>query len=304
MTEIRAGLTTESRCRIGLRLEDALLEDHMRKQLSFFWRSLKHARKSKIANAAAARAYASQDTVDREKLIKFFKLWTPTKIEQNLVRVGSEFDGGYLLLDDFDGIEACFSPGVSVTIDFDEAIAAKGINCFLADASVAGLPDGANQSISFEKKFLGPVTQGNTISLEEWVASNAQQGGDLLLQMDIEGAEYATLLNTSEATLSRFRMIALELHSFDNVSDSKKLEEMTKVLEKLRSHFYIVHLHNNNSAHMLTLEGITFPSVFEMTLVRKDRCTPVSGDIPIPHPLDTPNVPKLSDVAMPKVWTL
>lgn len=53
------------------------------------------------------------------------------------------------------------------------------------------------------------------MTLEDWVrtAEPAREGdGDLMLQMDIEGAEYRNLMATSSSCLKRFRIIILEIH--------------------------------------------------------------------------------------------
>lgn len=49
-------------------------------------------------------------------------------------------DGGYLIPDDLEGISACFSPGVDDRATFETSLIARGIPCFLADASVDKAP--------------------------------------------------------------------------------------------------------------------------------------------------------------------
>lgn len=59
---------------------------------------------------------------------------------------------------------------------------------------------------TFDKLFLGPTTSRQFISLDDWVARYAPPDGDLLLQMDIEGAEYVTLNAARTGTLERFEL--------------------------------------------------------------------------------------------------
>ena len=59
---------------------------------------------------------------------------------RELIRVGGDADGGYLLPDDLDGIEYCFSPGVSSIADFENQLADRGIRSFMADYSVKEPP--------------------------------------------------------------------------------------------------------------------------------------------------------------------
>ncbi len=77
---------------------------------------------------------------------------------------------------------------------FEAAIVARGISCFLADASVSGPPI-AGPLIHFDRKFLGVVDDDLTTTMDTWVKAYAPPTGDLILQMDIEGAEWPVLLN-------------------------------------------------------------------------------------------------------------
>ena len=67
---------------------------------------------------------------DLDQVQEFLRHLHP--IEFNLIRVGSEHDGGYLVPDDLESISSCFSPGVSTNADFETELARKGIPSFLA----------------------------------------------------------------------------------------------------------------------------------------------------------------------------
>ena len=218
-----------------------------------------------------------------------------------MIRIGAEFDGGYVIPDDLDDIVASFSPGVSATMDFDLELARRGIPCFLADASVEGLSL-EHELFKFEKMFLGGKNEKNVMTLDNWVERNAPANGDLLLQMDIEGAEYETIEACDDETLKRFRQIVLEVHDFEEVFTKNGLERYKAFFMRLKEHFEIVHLHNNNSLPLLNVSGLEFPPVFELSLLRKDRVKEVSYDVAIPHQLDAPNVYKLPDTNIPKFW--
>ena len=76
------------------------------------------------------------------------------KTEYDLIRIGSDFDGGYLLPDDLQNLEASFSPGVNEEIGFDLEISNICNRCYLADASVDE-PAGLTPNMNFLKKFIG-----------------------------------------------------------------------------------------------------------------------------------------------------
>ena len=61
----------------------------------------------------------------------------------------------------------------------------------------------------------------------------------LLLQMDIEGAEWDSLLAAPDELLASIPQIAMEMHGFDD-------PKIVEALRKLKRHFYLVNLHFNN----------------------------------------------------------
>jgi hypothetical protein len=116
----------------------------------------------------------------------------PVKTNFELVRIGGNNDGGYLIPNDLEGITTCFSPGVDVTASFEKDLLGRGIKSHLADASVNAPPDGLEVA-SFEKMFLGGVADKDHITLEQWTRRSGGYVGDWILQMDIEGSEYDLL---------------------------------------------------------------------------------------------------------------
>ena len=91
---------------------------------------------------------------------------------QSMVRIGGDQDGGYLLPDDLDGIEFCFSPGVADSASFESDLQTRfGIQSFLADASVDGPPEGFDAA-GFQKIFIGDRPNNSRFqTLEHWIAS-------------------------------------------------------------------------------------------------------------------------------------
>ena len=218
-----------------------------------------------------------------------------------MIRIGPAFDGGYVMPDDLEGIVASFSPGVSRMMDFDLEIAQRGIKCFLADASIDKLVLN-HELFDFEKRFLGGTTQNEYMTLNDWVDRKAPACGDLLLQMDIEGAEYNTLEAVDDKPLKRFRQIVLKVHGFQRVFNKRVLARLQTLFARLSEHFIIVHFHYNNALQLLTVSGLKLPRVFEITFLRKDRVKKLSSDVTIPHALDAPNIRKLPDRPIPKFW--
>lgn len=110
--------------------------------------------KQHFRNYLLSRGKRIQPFADKNGMLDFIKLLKPSKTNYQLIRVGGNGDGGYLIPDDLEGIESCFSPGVSEIANFELELAEIGIACYLADYSVDG-PPVKHELFDFEKKFLG-----------------------------------------------------------------------------------------------------------------------------------------------------
>jgi hypothetical protein len=239
---------------------------------------------------------------DFKRLVKTLR---PVKTKYDLIRVGGDNDGGYLLPNDLSGISKCFSPGVDVTATFEKDLLARGIWSHLADGSVDGAPDGL-EVLSFEKKYLDGVNTDDYMTLEYWVKAKESAFwpvGDFILQMDIEGAEYQTIIATPLGVLRRFRIIVIEVHDAQHwFNNPIAWETVQTFFTVLLQEFHVVHLHPNNNCPMIQVDDVLFPTVFELTLLRKDRAEAEGFADDLPHPLDQPNVLDKPDRPMPEGW--
>jgi hypothetical protein len=258
-----------------------------------------------IQNLLAILRASMSVGVQASELRSAINLIQPKPSPVPLVRIGGNGDGGYLVPNDLEGIAACFSPGVAESADFELALAEKGIRSFMADYSVEGAPV-LNDLFDFEKLYLAThIVAGKFIRLDEWITVKKQEKGDLVLQMDIEGNEWPILADVSSETLSRFRIIVLELHGLDNLlTNPLGINIFNSVFRKLNEQFSVVHLHANNCSGALTYQGVEIPRVLEVTLIRKDRYQKYTQvfESTIPHALDVPNVPGRKELSLSRDW--
>jgi hypothetical protein len=234
-------------------------------------------------------------------LLDFLAEVAPVTTNRALVRIGGEGDGGYLTPDDFDGVDTCFSPGVDQTAEFECGMATRGIHCFMADYSVDAAPV-KNPLFHFEKKYLGPIDYGVFMTLENWVERNAPEAREMVLQMDIEGAEYAVILQSESALLRRFRIIVVEFHDLQDLWQERGFELIRLTFQKLLKDFEIVHIHPNNKAGALAQQDIQIPPLMEFTFLRKDRVEAKARTETFPHSLDRKNVQSKADFPLPRCW--
>ena len=227
----------------------------------------------------------------------------PRKAEVNLIRVGSQNDGGYLIPDELDGIEAIYSPGVDKNSSFEMFFAEKGIPCFLLDYSIENLPQ-EHPNFKFLKKFLGTENTDKTITLDMWIDKNIQSN-NLLLQMDIEGSEWEVLNQANLNELERFRILVIEFHGLpERIASRTSYETTNSIFKKLRNSFEILHVHANNGGKSILTQGIYIPEVLEITFIRKDRIRGKTTLASIPHPLDQENVEMNKSIRIPKYWQI
>jgi hypothetical protein len=240
-------------------------------------------------------------TTDKQKILDFLDSIKPVKTNHELIRIGGETDGGYLVPDDLENIDTCFSPGVSLVADFENELTQRGIKCFLADYSVEGPPI-KNALFDFEKKYLGNKNNEIFMTLESWINSKPQSKNDLILQMDIEGGEYPVFFDTSSEVLRKFRMLVIEFHDFETMITKKGFDLIDMTFTKILKDFDVVHIHPNNCAEPAEYNGLFFPPIMEFTFLRKDRISKREKYDSFPHPLDRPNVAANADYVLPKCW--
>jgi len=143
---------------------------------------------SKIKSFFMRHGYRVGRTTEEHDLVNLFNDFKVFKSE--LIRLGNNGDGGYLIPNDLTDIKYCYSPGVSSSVGFELDLLEHGIESFLADFSIENIPI-LNKKFDFEKKYIGHE-RGNSndyITLESWINMKTPNEANLILQMDIEGGE-------------------------------------------------------------------------------------------------------------------
>ena len=255
-----------------------------------------------VRNVLLNNGYFVSTTSDDGDVREFLRKLKPYETDKKLVRMGGPTDGGYLVPDDLDGIEYCFSPGVADNARFESDLAKRGIRSFLADYSVDRSPV-ESEMLHFEKKYLGAVNNDSFMTLETWVEKSLpNHSRDLILQMDIEGSEYDVMVETPEIVWKKFRIVVIEFHGLHTVFNRYGLKLFSCCFQKMLNHFEVVHVHPNNVAIPVRRGDLEVPAVMEMTFLRKDRVLWRKESTLFPHPLDRRNCPGKRDVILPDCW--
>jgi hypothetical protein len=204
-----------------------------------------------------------------------------------LERFGEPHDGGYLLCGNLlDGAAAVYSYGIS---GYD------GFGCDVSTRVRAPLhqydcfdvrrPACAAHQATFHEACIGPAAgeqEGRRFgTLQQQIAANGDTGKRLIVKMDVEGAEWDSLLNAPREVLDQIDQLAIELHGVDEV-------RFLVAVQRLKEFFHVAHLHFNN--HSCSGELAPFPAhAYEVLFVNRRLATAAEGRVTRPHPLDAPN---------------
>ncbi|MEJ6403187.1 FkbM family methyltransferase [Yoonia sp. 2307UL14-13] len=234
----------------------------------------------------------------KDVVLDIVELIKPVGITEQLIRVGSENDGGYLIPLSAHQQDALVSPGVSSNSSFEISFADQGTKCSLFDASVLG-PSMAHDNIEFHKVFWGVENNDDTINAIDWLSENIDKNQRNALQMDIEGAEYDIINHMPINVIDMFNLVIIEVHGFQRILKSENTENIVNFFKKITQNHKVVHFHPNNNISPVQYRGIDIIDCFELTLVRNDY--PYFSGLPgsvKPHELDMPCVPEEIEISV------
>lgn len=214
-------------------------------------------------------------------------------VGKNFVRLGKANDGGYTMVDNFNisrgGV--AYSFGISDDVSWDTDMAARGYDVFMYDPTIDALPQ-ENERFHFFKAGIAGLKTGLLNTLEYFMVANGHADkSDMILKMDVEGAEWSFLAAVSSETLSRFDQMVFEFHFMTHEKDQSLMNATLACIKKINQTHSLVHLHANNYGSFVIFDDkILFPEVLELTYVKTSNYELVDDEnIFLPIPLDQPN---------------
>lgn len=216
----------------------------------------------------------------------------------DMVRVGASHDGGYIMVDDFvvDTTEKiAYSFGISDDVSWDSDMTAKGYDVYMYDHTIECLPV-ENERFHFFRKGIAASEElvDGLESLEKILSINGHLGKqNLILKMDVEGAEWGGISLTPREVLDQFDQIVMELHG---VFDKRYIQRVKIFLEKINQTHQVVHVHANNYGHVSYVNDDTYPMTLEVCYVNRRRYTFIQRDIMFPIEIDSPCSPGIPEI--------
>lgn len=224
---------------------------------------------------------------DEKKIEDFFKKLRPYDLGYDLIRIGSNNDGGYLVPNILDKINTCISPGVGDTNLFEKDLELRGIKSFMLDHTVDQNSD-LVKGFDFTKKKLNIYDDNSNVTLGSFCSSKLRENDNSILQMDIEGDEYLNILSTNNETLNRFKIIIIEFHYLERVANKSLFNLYNETINKLLKYFDICHIHANNWGRNFSVTSkLKIPQVLEVTFLNKKLSKYKKPITILPHKLDS-----------------
>jgi hypothetical protein len=218
-----------------------------------------------------------------------------------LERFGEANDGGYLMCANLlAGVESGYSYGISgydkwgCDISTTLKVPVHQYDCF--NLTEPSCPSGTTV---FHSECVGTAAatlEGRPFdTIENQFIKNGDGAKRVVLKIDVEGAEWDSLLTTPDEVLQRIDQMAVEFHWELDEAQWTRQERYARLVRRLRQFFEVAHIHFNNASCLDDLDP--FPSwAYEVLFVSK-RLAVVdsSGRAGGPHPLDAPNNPLFED---------
>lgn len=232
-----------------------------------------------------------------------FRMLRPVTVANcRLERFGEAHDGGYLMCGNLLGdVEAGYSYGIAGYDKWGCDISSRlGVSVHQYDCFDTTRPACPRGDTVFHEECVGRTSGRIGGRLFDTMANQFGRNGDrarrVVLKMDVEGAEWDSLLSAPDDVLQQIDQMAVEFHWARDangawVDDDKHLH----VVDRLKEFFEIAHVHFNNASCTGSLEP--FPTwAYEVLFVSRrlavvDPATPAGGL----HRLDAPNNPSYPD---------
>jgi hypothetical protein len=216
--------------------------------------------------------FATESEIDSlEKDWKqILNLITPREvIGHSYIRLGSQHDGGYCLIDDLDF--PLVSIGIGNQTSLDHEFCKRNQSVFQFDHTIIKAPNCCSNPLFF-KKGLGPTSRNkrNLLTLKKiQEVCNLTKIDSAILKIDIEGSEWVSLLSVEPRSLLLFRQIVIEFHGMDKIVKGNFREVVISVFEKLNEDFSVGYVNANNFQPILEFANLRLPHTFEVSFFKR-----------------------------------
>jgi hypothetical protein len=231
------------------------------------------------------------------EILRTLSILRPMDVTCGKVRTGGPFDGGYVMANDFEGTKICYSIGVGPQVIWDEEMAGRGMEIFQYDHTVEGTPV-THPNFHFRKIGIAAnLDDPELITLEKMLDQNGHKKKEnMLLKIDVEGAEWEVFDGMSSKLLSKFDQIVVEYHGLEYLERDSFRARAERVFRAIGHTHQCIHIHGNNYGGFAMVHNIPVANVIEVTYVLKSRFQFIESTDIFPTHLDDPCKPDAPDL--------
>jgi len=246
----------------------------------------------------------SEDILDNalEDIHEFLRLIEPTNSRNlQLVRIGSRFDGGYVVPKNFLIEKTWMTFGLGQNVDFENNLVESGCIVTSFDHTLPGRPLKLDSRVHWFNLGISSATTSSLITLETAV-EKAVKGKAWCLKSDIEGFEWSFLPQLLDIS-NLPEVLVLELHKLLDFFPENCLSKKLLTLRKLILQYEVVHVNVNNFAPVFQFDNLVMPDVLEVTMVKRS-CVAIDENfgkepkLPFFEQLSPPNNPRHNGVKL------
>jgi hypothetical protein len=211
--------------------------------------------------------------------------------KNNKIRLGSSGngngDGGYVIIDgyEYDYYIGC-GIGYSTQFDFEFSQKYPNITGLAFDGEIKHYPN-----LPSNIKFISKNISTNNTNHETNLNHEMQNFNNIFMKMDIEAHEWNWIKSFNH--FDKIKQFVIEIHGlFDgDTSDGSwsnigkyKPEDIKSCLEIINQTHHLIHFHANDNGKYEFFDGKEFPTVAELTYIRKKDCL-IEGLNKTPFPI-------------------
>ena len=230
-------------------------------------------------------------------VLDILSLLTPYDVPgERKVRVGPANDGGYIMLDRLRPDQNVLSYGLGWDVRFEYDLAERGHTVFMFDHTIER-PALAHERFRFVREGIAasPKPDEGLSSLEDHTRRLAAELTEMILKIDVEGAEWDVLATAPGTLLDRFEQIVCEFHAFHLLGEATWRSRAARALRNLNQRFTLFHVHANNCAPISVVSGVPVATVLEASYIRSELVERQGSTRFFPTFLDAPNNPRARD---------
>jgi len=254
----------------------------------------------------------NQTKYSTDDIVETLKKISPISTNKTPIRIGGLSDGGYILLEELLTGTINYSFGVGNVSSFEKDMASRGYTNYMYDHTISPskLSTLWENQFKFKNIGIGAENTNNLKTIETIIKENGHVNkNNLILQCDVEGAEYDIFTNTPQKILKCFSQIIIEYHSLDkcilNLTHFKRgrmeywyYDKMKTTFNVLKENFTPYHVHGNNFRSVFEVKGQAVPEVIEVSYVRNDLVEFNDKKQIFPTLLDRPNWDRYADLEL------